>query len=90
VGGLLTSTVSVLLFRMMGMSGMRHRFAFLSNHPLNIAACDTFNIVCCALYMYMITSLSLKTVMYLPAANLAVLRRELDSMEGIMLMSFTS
>ena len=49
VGSLLTSTVSVLLLRTMGMSGIRHRFAFLSNHPLNIAALDTFNVVFCAL-----------------------------------------
>ncbi len=48
VGGLFMSTVSVLLFRRIATSGIRYRFAFLSNHPLNIAALDTFNIVFCA------------------------------------------
>jgi hypothetical protein len=86
VGGLLTSTVSVLLLRTMGTSGIHHRFAILSNHPLNMAACDTVNVVFCASYMF--TSLSSKMVMYLAAANLAVLRRELDLMDGTMWMSF--
>jgi hypothetical protein len=86
VGGLLTSTVSVLLLRTMGTSGISHRFAFLSNHPLNMAAHDTVNVVFCALYMF--TSLLSKTVMYSAAKNLVVLRRELDSTDGTMWMSF--
>ncbi len=48
VGGLLTSIVSVLLLRTMRTSGICRRFAFLSNHPLNIAALDTFHVVFCA------------------------------------------
>ena len=37
VGAFLTSTVSVLLFRTVGTSGIHHKFAFLSNHPFMIA-----------------------------------------------------
>ncbi len=48
VGGLLTSTMSVLLLRTTWMSGICHRFAVLSNHPCKLAARDTFNIVLCA------------------------------------------
>ncbi len=47
VGGLLTSTVSVLLLRVTGMSGICHRFAVLSNHPHKMAARDTFDVVSC-------------------------------------------
>jgi hypothetical protein len=46
-GGLLTSTVSVLLLRTTGMSGIHHRFAVLSNHPCKMAARDTFNVLLC-------------------------------------------
>ncbi len=48
VGGLLTSTVSVLLLRTTGMSGICYRFAVLSNHPRKMAAHDTFDVVSCA------------------------------------------
>ena len=37
VGGLLTSTVSVLLLRTTGMSGICHRFAVLLNYPRKMA-----------------------------------------------------
>jgi hypothetical protein len=47
VGGLLMNTVSVLLLRMTGMSGICHRFAILSNHPCKMAARDTFDVVSC-------------------------------------------
>jgi hypothetical protein len=74
VGCLLTSTVSVLLLRTMGMSGIRHGFAVLSNQPRNIAPFDTCKVVFCA--SYILTSSLSKTVIYPASANYAVLRRE--------------
>ena len=86
VGSLFTSTVSVLLLRTMGMSGIRHRFAVLSNQPCKIALFDTFNVVFCALYI--LTSSLSNTVIYHAPANFAVLRRKWVSMEGTMCTSF--
>ena len=68
------------------MSGMRHRFAVLSNQPRTIAPLDTFNVVFCA--SYMLTSSSSNTVIYPASANFAVLRREWVLMDGTMCTSF--
>jgi len=68
------------------MSGIRHRFAVLSNQPRKIAPFDTLNIVFCALYI--LTSSLSNTVIYSAPANFAVLRREWVSMEGTMWTSF--
>jgi hypothetical protein len=68
------------------MSGIRHRFAVLSNQPCNIAPFDTFKVVFCALYI--LTSSLSKTVIHPALANFAVLRREWVSMDGTMWTSF--
>ncbi len=53
VGGLLTSTLSVLLLRMTVMSGIRHRFAVLSNHPCKMAARNTFDAIVSVINVYL-------------------------------------
>ena len=68
------------------MSGIRHRFAVLSNHPRKMAPYDTINVVSCA--SYILTSSLSNTVIYPASANFAVLRREWVSMEGTMWTSF--
>ncbi len=82
VGGLRMRTVLVLLLRTIGTSGMRYRFASLSNQPLKIACLVTMTFVFGALYT--LTSSSSTTVMYPALANLAVLMRELVGMLGTM------
>ena len=64
------------------MSGIRHRFAVLSNQPCNIASFDTFKVVFCT--SYVLTSSLSKTVIYPGLANFAVLRREWVLMDGTM------
>jgi hypothetical protein len=86
VGGLLTSTVSMLLLRTIRMSGICHRFLFLSNHSFNTAAHGTFNVVFCMLYIF--TSSLSQTVIYPAAENLVVLRGEMDLMDGKMWTTF--
>ena len=68
------------------MSGIRHRFAVLSNQPRNIAPFDTFKVVFCV--SYMLTSSLSNTVIYPASANFAVLRREWVSMDSTMWTSF--
>ena len=68
------------------MSGIRHRFALLSNQPRKIAPFDTVKVVFCA--SYILTSSLSKTVMYPASANFAVLRREWVLTEGTMWTSF--
>ena len=68
------------------MSGIRHRFAVLSNQPRKIAPFDTFKVVFCA--SYILTSSLSKTAMYPASANFAVLRREWVSIDGTMWTSF--
>jgi hypothetical protein len=85
VGGFVVKTVSVFLLRTIGMRGMRHSFAYLSYHPYNIACLFTNTFVFLALYM--LISLSSKTVMYLASAILGMLRREFSVMVGTMCIS---
>ena len=68
------------------MSGIRHRFAVLSNQPRNIAPFDTFNVVFCV--SYMLTSSLSNTVIYPASANFAVLRRAWVLMDSTMWTSF--
>jgi hypothetical protein len=68
------------------MSGIRHRFAVLSNQPHKIAPFDTLIVVSCA--SYVLTSSLSNTDIYPALANFAVLRREWVSMEGTMWTSF--
>ncbi len=85
VGGLRTRTVLVLLFRTISTSGMRYRFASLSNQPLKIACIVTMTSVFEA--SYTLTSLSSNTVMYPASANFAVPISKLVGMLGTMWMS---
>ena len=80
VGSLCTRTVSILLLRTIGTSGMWYRFASLSNQPLKIAFLVTMTSVFEALYT--LTSLSSNTVMYPASANFAVLISKLVGTNG--------
>ncbi len=82
VGGLCTKTVLVLLLRTIGTSGMRYKFASLSNQPLKIACLITMTFVFEA--SYILTSLSSNTIMYPASVNLAVLMSKLVGMLGTM------
>jgi hypothetical protein len=85
VDGFIVKTVSEFLLRTIGMRGTCHSFAFLFYHPCNIACLVTNTIVSLALYM--LISLSLKTVIYPESAILGMLRREFSVMVGTMCIS---
>ncbi len=88
MGGFVVKTVSVFLLRTIGMKGMCHSFTVLSYHP-HIIACPVTNTFV-SLVLYMLISLSSKTVMYPASAILGMLRREFLVMVGTMCISLAS